>query len=56
MSELPAGPTRDRAIKELIVAWNQESSATLQDWLSTLPEGPMRAQADAALGALAAPP
>lgn len=55
-SKLPAGPTRDHAIKELIVAWNQESSATLQNWLSTLPEGALRAQADAALGALASLP
>ena len=56
VTKLPPGPTRDHAFKELIAAWNHESSETLQNWLSTLPEGALRAQADAALGSLASLP
>jgi hypothetical protein len=56
VTKLPAGSTRDRALRELIAAWNEESPDALKNWLSTLPEGGLRAQADAALGTLASLP
>ena len=56
VTKLPSGPTRDHAFKELIGAWNEENPETLKNWLSTLPDAPLRAQADAALGALASLP
>jgi hypothetical protein len=56
VTKLPSGPTRDHAFKELIAAWNEENPETLKNWLSTLPDAPLRAQADAALGALASLP
>lgn len=55
-TKLPPGPTRDHAFKELIAAWSEENPETLKTWLSTLPDAPLRAQADAALGSLASLP
>jgi hypothetical protein len=56
VTKLPAGRTRDHALRELISAWNHESPEMLKNWLSNLPEGSMRVQADAALSSLASSP
>ena len=53
---LPAGPTRDHALRSLIAAWSEENPETLKDWMSSLADGPVRIQVDAAFGSLAALP
>jgi hypothetical protein len=52
----PTGSTRDHVFKELIAAWKEANPDTLEYWMSTLPEGPIRAQAAAAISSLASLP
>lgn len=56
VSQLPAGHTRNQALKELIAAWNRENAGGLENWMSTLPDSPIRVEADAALKSLVSHP
>lgn len=56
LTKLPPGSTRDHAFRELIAGWSREDAETFENWLSALPEGPVRIQAESTLHALAAAP
>ena len=55
-TKLPPGPTRDHPVKEQNAPRTAEKPQTLKTRLSTRPDAPLRAQADAALGSLASLP